>query len=574
LLQNDGLDRYIIKFAIMRKLILLILTVSVALPVAARRAKRPEPKAPETMTIVLDSAKIAGNIYGYNSSFPFKTGELSHFNPFTGAQIPQAFLIADDGTFEVKFPAWFTSQVMLKMGGLLFSPFIEPGATLAVTLGTDPVKKKIVMVYNGDLARENTEITAFERTDVPWAQREEAYKSDDWQATDNLFRPVMNDNLRRLDEALAADSISKKVHDFLRYKEFMHYAEAMLSRGLYARDAPAPPEYYDFMREIPFDDPGFVSAATWVIANRIEFMDPINRGYYKKFTRMGPAEYFENRGIKLTDEEGASFTPKYNVVGEVITIDEEETAERELTKEKVREKYPEVFEEYEKYSESILPFPGRVENVRLRLAHADSVWQALTGRQPGLMMDIVAMNALDDIRRNAGDLSPADIVRQHRVVYDRVEHPFLRDEVWRHYEEMLPRMGGHAVELPQGPAADIMHGILDKFKGKPVLVDFWGTACGPCVATLKGNKENRVQAVAKGTVVLAYVTSPSWSPHPAQYEQFVAENELTNSVRLTQDEWNLVAGMLKILSVPRYVLFDEQGRVVDSHHSGFLQEFM
>jgi thiol-disulfide isomerase/thioredoxin len=552
----------------MKKFILLILAVSVALPVAAKRPKRVEHKEPEVMKIVLDSAKIVGYIHGYNPSYPFKTGELSRHNPFSGESLPQVFLIADNGTFEVEFPVWFPSQVTLNIGGLLFTPYVEPGVTLNVMLGTDPVKKKIVMAYNGALARENDEIDAFERTDVPWAQRSEAYKSDDWRATDKLFRPVMNDNLRRLDEALAADSISKKVYDFLRYKELMHYAEDMLSRKQYVDDAPTPPEYYAFMREIPFDDPGFIAVSDWVIPNRIEFMGPMRQDYYKQFTGMGPDEFLESRGAKLTDEEKNSF---FYRIGE----DKEVIEKRQNTVDSLKKTYPTLFEDYNKYWESIPIPPSGADKDRQFIAYADSVWHSLTGRKSGLMMDIVAMNLLDDIQREAANLSPSRIVQHHRAIYDLVEHPFLRDEVWRHYEQMLPKMGGRATELPEGPAADILHGILDKFKGKPVLVDFWGTGCGPCVATLKGNKEDRAKVEAKGDVTLVYITDPSWSPNETHYKQFCADNALTNSYRLTGDEWNLIAALLKISSVPRYVLFDAETRIIDDHYNGHsMREFL
>lgn len=560
----------------MKKLI-LVLAVLVALPAIAN-AKKPRAKrkarievaAPETAKFVLDSARIKGTIEGYGPSWPFKTGQMALHNPFTGAAMPQAFLIAEDGTFEVEFPVWFPSEVSMDLGGLWIPIYVGPGATVEVRWYLDDVTRTRTWAFSGDLARQNNEMKGFQRTQITRSQYDTMSNSSDWKIAEGIMRGVMDENLRSMDEALAAGAVSEDVYRLLRYKEQENFAEEMLSYAgsydYYNNGKKVPREFYSFMREIPFDDPGFLTFAGWVIPNRLEFMKPLRDSYYSKFTGMSFPQYLESKGVEVTDDERRSA-----VIYSSYSKEEIERLSR--IRDDLKARYADMHEEYQQYSETIPTFPDAVEGVRLFNAHADSVWQALTGRPSGLMMDIVAMQELKNIQREA-HLSPADIVQIHRAVYDNVEHPFLRDEVWRNYEALLPKMGNMATELPEGPATEILRGIVDRFKGKPVLIDFWGTACGPCVATLKDNKEQRAKVEEKGGVTLVYITCPSWSPRLAEYDQFVADNALTNSFRISNDDWNLLSPLFNLSSVPRYIHLDEQGRVLNEHHSGAMNEFL
>ncbi len=99
------------------------------------------------------------------------------------------------------------------------------------------------------------------------------------------------------------------------------------------------------------------------------------------------------------------------------------------------------------------------------MIYADSVYRALTGREHGMMKDLVAMRELRHIRGMAASelkIIPSETLQLHRMVYDLVELPFLRDEWWLHYERMMPQMTGNATDIPEGPAKDILFGIVGK----------------------------------------------------------------------------------------------------------------
>ncbi len=577
--------RYYIKFVTMKKLLLVALSVMVIMPVIANTKKtrmrgkarvETSASAPEAK-FVRSSARIKGTIVNYNSSFPFKTGDMTLNNPFTSEAIPQAFMIADDGTFEIEFPVWFASMVSIKMGGLPFTFYVEPDKTLEVTL----IKGKPQIT--DELAQENIEIAAFERDDVAWTQRIESYKNGDWKDTESLFRGAMEENLHRLDEALAAGTVSDKIYRYLRNVELVKFVDGMLYRQMYMDEERPPIEFYAFMRDIPFDDPGFATiAAIYSLPNLIANMRPMVFAWASTFSTLLLKDDREN-GIAdeykisiedfIEDKRDVLFEDELWWLTGIKNMEWPESPQKREPSEIAREFHPR-FVELAKEHIRTRRYSADARDLRNRVTASDSVWRELTGREPGLMMDIVAMNSLDIINRQAGKLTPVDILQMHLAVYDNVEHPFLREEVWRHYEEMMPQMSNKGVELPEGPAADILHGIIDRFRGKCVLVDFWGTGCGPCISAIMANREKRAQLEEKGNVALVFISTSSWSPEIGRYEDFVTENDMTNTFLISQDEWNMVTALLKINGLPHYVLFDEEGRIVDDYHNGSLNEFL
>lgn len=557
----------------MKKLI-LVLAVLVALPVVAKKPRRAEIIVPETAKFVRDSAWIKGAVVNYNPSFPFSTGLLYLNDPFTDEEMTQSFSIAADGTFEIGFPAWFPWKVSMGMDGVMFNFYVEPGKTLEVAF----VKGK--PQFAGDLAQENTEMSTFERTGVSASRYQELSQSADWQMVQGVYRGILEENLRRLAEAHKAGSISDKMYGFLRYSEQARFVEDVLRYGgtnfkYYHSGAVPPMEFYDFLHEMPLDDPEFLYAADTAVPNFIRTMWPMSGWqeqsavniYYNPDGEVDfhLADFLEDKDNELSADERWWLTVSHEALKDSLTRERYAGISTKF--------YPRLLDMAKEHMRTRQDTP-EVSNARRQLAYADSVWVSLMGREPGLMMDFVAMRELDDIQRFANGLTPAQIVQMHREVYDHVRHPFMRDEVWVHYESMLPRLGNKAIAVPEGPAKDILNGIIGKFKGKPVLVDFWGTGCGPCIAAIRGNKESRAKIEAKGEMAIVFITSPSNSPSETRYNQFVDENAMTNSYRVTEDEWNLLSALFGISGIPRYVLFDEHGDVLDDHHSGSMWEFL
>lgn len=52
----------------------------------------------------------------------------------------------------------------------------------------------------------------------------------------------------------------------------------------------------------------------------------------------------------------------------------------------------------------------------------------------------------------------------------------------------------------------------------------------------------------------------------ASYDKFIEEQELTHTYRLAQDEFNYLRQLFKFNAIPRYVLIDKDGTVLDDNY--------
>ena len=83
---------------------------------------------------------------------------------------------------------------------------------------------------------------------------------------------------------------------------------------------------------------------------------------------------------------------------------------------------------------------------------------------------------------------------------------------YKHYREqsILAHARAEGVfqeDTPNVADEKLLSAILNKYKGKPIVVDFWGTYCGPCMLELKANEANK----GVDTTYL-YISCKYWGP--------------------------------------------------------------
>jgi peroxiredoxin len=116
----------------------------------------------------------------------------------------------------------------------------------------------------------------------------------------------------------------------------------------------------------------------------------------------------------------------------------------------------------------------------------------------------------------------------------------------------VARVGMSAPEFTL-PALDGQSVSLGDFKGKPVMVNFWATWCGPCVHEVPYIQETYEVWSGKGLVILAVNIGES----PSQVQGFMQENQLSFTVLL--DESGEVVEQYGVRAIPTTIFIDGEG---------------
>jgi cytochrome c biogenesis protein CcmG/thiol:disulfide interchange protein DsbE len=116
----------------------------------------------------------------------------------------------------------------------------------------------------------------------------------------------------------------------------------------------------------------------------------------------------------------------------------------------------------------------------------------------------------------------------------------------------VARVGRPAPEFTL-PALDGQTVSLGDLRGRPVVVNFWATWCGPCVHEMPYIQETYEVWSEKGLVILAININES----PSQVQGFMQENRLSLPVLL--DGGGEVAEQYGVRAIPTTIFIDVEG---------------
>ena len=102
---------------------------------------------------------------------------------------------------------------------------------------------------------------------------------------------------------------------------------------------------------------------------------------------------------------------------------------------------------------------------------------------------------------------------------------------------------------------NILQTILDKYKGKAVLIDLWETWCGPCRAGHKAMAPMKEQMKGQN-VQFVYIASPS-SP-PTTWQEMIKDID-GDHYYLTEEQYNYILNKYESPSIPTYAIYNIKG---------------
>ncbi|TWT37412.1 Thiol-disulfide oxidoreductase ResA [Posidoniimonas corsicana] len=207
--------------------------------------------------------------------------------------------------------------------------------------------------------------------------------------------------------------------------------------------------------------------------------------------------------------------------------------------------------------------PNEKESVR-------SEAQALLEQSPGSLENVRLASNVANVAGNSGDEPLAIQLLDYML-------PTLEGATDKQIQELAPKVEGlsRRLRLPGNPmelsGTTLGGGKLDweGYRGKVVLVDFWATWCGPCIAELP----NVRRCYEKYQAIGFEVVGVSLDESPEAVAQFLEQNKVPWATlcgdAAENSGWNHpMAVRYGIRRLPQAILVDADGRVVHMNAKG------
>ena len=113
----------------------------------------------------------------------------------------------------------------------------------------------------------------------------------------------------------------------------------------------------------------------------------------------------------------------------------------------------------------------------------------------------------------------------------------------------------HYLDMTDVAPENTLQTILDKYKGKTILLDLWATWCGPCMLGHKKMKPLKKELIDKD-IVYVYITSPS-SDYD-NWKEYIADISGEHYF-LTEEQYRHISKQYESTGIPFYAIYNTKG---------------
>ncbi|WP_316794107.1 TlpA disulfide reductase family protein [Pedobacter frigoris] len=148
-----------------------------------------------------------------------------------------------------------------------------------------------------------------------------------------------------------------------------------------------------------------------------------------------------------------------------------------------------------------------------------------------------------------------------------IAEPWFKSKIRMKREEIMRYLANQKTEATLITDTQLtgFENVIKKYAGKVIYVDFWAPWCSPCMAAMPASK--LVQEHFKDEDVVFLFLANRCSEE--SWKATIANKGLGGiHLKLTDDEYNVLAERFKIVGIPHYLMIDKQGKVVSPDAPG------
>ena len=189
----------------------------------------------------------------------------------------------------------------------------------------------------------------------------------------------------------------------------------------------------------------------------------------------------------------------------------------------------------------------------------------------------VGLDATAMISGSNHSLSPAMM----EMVEQRITLPVVKDGVREMNQKYLDiesnnQQSVQSTGMSRGES--LFHELMEPYKGKIILVDFWGTWCVPCLQALAKSQEEYQRLSSYDIVYMYFANNSPEQKWKDVIEQYQIKGDNVVHFNLKQEDENAIEQYFQVNGFPAYFLIDQEGRLlpykVDARKLDALEELI